>query len=544
MRKSNDILHNAIHKSASGVFVELEGHDQYLDEKSKYLDIMRSVKEILGGYELQLTVRNKSDKKIKVYSIVVCDFLLPKNLKIKEVLEHGWLSCSTSRFRKPIEETKRKRIFLTWFQNANSFDKKYGYLTDSIISEWFTILREESSSFVIGAISTADQFSQVYIKKCKDSVRIRVTCQVDGLVLKPRDITESEKIVLLGGGESEINECYSRLIANTMGVKDLKPPIKAMCCSYYWRGDFVSQDIVNQELKAIGTVSPKVDLDYIQIDSGFSKYCGDWMDYYERFPCGLIETVRRIKSLGYKAGIWLAPVAADPRSKLSKNHREWLMRDVDGKFIEAISAPILNRLIPMAGNWVCDPTNDNYLNYLKKVLRHFVEVGFDFFKIDYLSLACLSANYSRPMTRAQALRNVVGLIREIVGNKLYILGAIAPISPLVGLVDSARMGIDIIYPYVNCLPLVRSLVNNSLFMENLRSNKIRKFLNRVVWNNDPDCLVFSSGTGIRSDLIERHKRFVAENKMSVWIGDNFARLKNSEKRSLINFFSYLKTSHD
>jgi len=332
---------------------------------------------------------------------------------------------------------------------------------------------------------------------------------------------------------------FARLIAKLIYQKNPIKPIKGLRCSYYWNGNYIDEKILNEELDAIEGIPQKLNIDYIQIDAGFSKNWGDWLDYKDRFPSGMQHIVKRINKMGYKAGIWLAPFLANPWSNIFKRNPDWFLKNDEGQYFETGPAAIITRITKNVALSFrsFDLTKQKFRQHLKNIIRHFTELGFELIKLDFLYPVCFSTNYSSPLTRTQALRSRLELIKETAGNNIHIVSAITPLSPLVGLVDSARMGLDTLNPYICNVPLLNFLVNNKTLESNFKNNTIRKFLNGIVWTNVVDCLVFRDGTGIKKTLIKKQKKFAKQNNMSLWIGDSIARLNYKNKNNLLRYFS-------
>lgn len=484
----------------------------------------------------QLRIRNTSNKPVKIFSFVVAEFLLTE--QVQEVLEHGWLQCSEVAFKKLNEPTKESKVFLQRDQNHFSFSKDYGYLDGSVVSEWFTVLKMYGSDLLIGAVTTADEFSQIYMKQEGGEVRVRVTCQYDGLTLKPGQVVMSEKLFFAVGLEQNIKKAFAESLAKHMNVKKVAPPIKAMCNSYYWHENRVDEGLINKELDALEHLPEKLQLDYFQIDAGYTKYFGDWLDYRERFPNGFEPIIKRIKSLGYKPGIWLSPFAINPGTKLHDYHPDWFLKGTDhGHFDGRLSSPF-DSVLDSIDLEVLDPTNSEVLEYLKKVLLHFKELGFELFKLDFTYPVCLTGNYSKPVTRAQALRSGFEFTRKALGDDSLILTCITQLSPIVGIADYVRTGIDTLNPFVCGIPGINKLINDFMLDNNIKESRERLFLNGVVWRADPDVVVFRQNTGIDENIIEEHKKFAKENNMSLWIGDSVANMNEPTKKKMIQFFNH------
>ncbi len=507
----------------------------FLDSKDKQLDVDRIYTKDKENIILSIRVRNISRKPIKIFSFIVSEFEIP--VLTDRVLEHGWLQCSEVSYKSLDDITNEDRVFLQRDQNHFSFEKEYGYLDNSIVSEWFTSLRFGSEEVFIGAVTTANQFSQMYIKKENTKTKIRVTCQYDGLTLEPGQVVYSEKLFFGIGKEEDIQLEFAKSLARNMHVKKVAPPIKAMCNSYYWNENRINEQIINKELDSLKLLPNKLKLDYFQIDAGYTTYFGDWLDYKERFPNGFEHIVKRIKSFGYKPGIWLSPFAINPATKLHDYHPDWFIRGTDhGHFDGRLSSPF-DTISDSFDLEVLDPTNTEVLEYIKEVLLHFKSLGFELFKIDFTYPVCLTTNYSKPVTRAQALRSGFDFIRQVLGDESLILTCITQLSPVVGIADYVRTGIDSLNPFVCGIPGVDTLVNEFMLEKNIQESKLRLFMNGIVWRADPDVLVFRDNTGIDEATIEEHKKFAKENNMSLWVGDSVANMNEINKRKMVHFFN-------
>ncbi|MFH2020381.1 MAG: glycoside hydrolase family 36 protein [archaeon] len=513
-----------IEESGYGLFCRISGKDRHVTSGKEVL-LERSARKEKEFIELEMLVKNNTHKKINLYSAVVCEFVLEDSCHTKEVLEHGFLQCSFSSYRKPWQHTKRKSIFLIRNQNQNSFEKKYGYMDKSIVSEWFTCIRMKRSSLIIGASTTAKQFSAIYVRKEKDGLRVRVICQFDGIILTPGASIKTERIFFCLGDEQKALNAFADKTAENMNVQYDGRSIRGLCCSYYWNGNNVSEEIVLKDLKTLENLNSKL-VDFVQIDAGYFEKWGDWHDYKRKFPSGMKLLVNKIKKKGYKAGIWIAPFTAKKDSKLFRDHIDWIIKDKKNRpmkigVTESSDLVTGNCLFPV------DVTNEEVKKYISKVISSFKKDGFELFKIDFLFSACILNIKQDKITRAQALREGVEMIRKIAGES-YIISAISPLSPLVGLVDSARIGIDSGLPHFTSVPVLGTLVNNHLLTEDIRNAEIRMFMNKILWSNDLDCIILKNFVDLNHPLLKKQLRLIKEHKLPLWIGDKLGSLNKKE----------------
>ncbi len=198
--------------------------------------------------------------------------------------------------------------------------------------------------------------------------------------------------------------------------------------SWYNHYQNISEDLV---FAALDKADERFDL--FQIDDGFETFVGDWLSIDpKKFPNGLEPVVERIHSKGMMAGIWLAPFVAENKSALMTEHPDWIARDENGGAIYAGCN--------WSGDAALDLNNAEVTAYVRKVLRHYVDLGFDFFKLDFIYASGLKPLKGK--TRSETAEFAYGLIEEELKDKL-ILGCGATLSNCFGRFDYCRIGPDV-----------------------------------------------------------------------------------------------------
>lgn len=524
-------FYNLIDSSSFGVFTD-SGFEDTLT--------MPGLERIKGregdGFYLQLRLRNPTQNIKQLNSFLVTEIIIPKKIRIGKILEHGWLQCSEVTYKNLSESSKINKIFLQRDQNPSSYIPEYGYIAGSIVSEWFTSVEMNGGMLFVGALTTKDQFTSIYLKDTNEGVVLRVACQLDGIEIKPGMSLVSEKVYFGFGEEGKVKEDFSKCLAKNMNIKSVKPRAKGMCNSYYWNGNKIDELIINNELDAIESLPGRLDLDYFQLDAGYTDFFGDWTDYKKRFPNGFEPVIKRINGLGYKPGIWLSPFAINPATKLHQHHPSWLLRGDHKSHFEGRFTSPFDTLMDVLDLEVLDPTKEEVKNYLSGVFGHFRDLGFKLFKIDFMYPLCLSKKYSKPVTRARALYDGVKHIKDVLGDECSLLTGISQISPIAGLADYVRTGIDTMNPFVCGLPGLNKMVNEFMLEKGIEETKARLFLNGKVWRGDPDCLVFRKDTGLGEKIIKEHKELALKNDLSLWIGDSIAKMDAKTQKDLVQFF--------
>ena len=268
---------------------------------------------------------------------------------------------------------------------------------------------------------------------------------------------------------------------------------------------------INEQLILDALQNADSRFDLFQIDDGFETFVGDWLDIDPvKFPNGLQPIVEKIHEKGMLAGIWLSPFVAENDSRLMREHPDWIARDKNDDFIYAGCN--------WSGDAALDINNPEAIGYVREVLRHYVALGFDFFKLDFLYAASLRRLHGK--THAETAEFAYGLLREELGDRI-ILGCGATLSNAFERFDYCRIGPDVSLRFDD-VPYMRIFHPERISTKVTLQNTIYRYaLDGHMFGNDPDVFL------LRDDNI---------------------RLSKSQRRSLtvINalFGSLLMTSDD
>ncbi|MCR4405961.1 MAG: alpha-galactosidase [Anaerolineae bacterium] len=359
--------------------------------------------------------------------------------------------------------------------------------TRGINSEWVTVIAPrpplaQGISLLIGFITLADQLAEVRLELDEQLqfTHLQAICYADGIALQPGERLFSERLTLTAGEDPlALLESYAARLGETMHARPADNPPTGWCTWYYFYGENTADDVLDN-LQLIE--SQRLPLDYVLIDDGYQAAIGDWLHVdADKFPADMAALARQIKAAGRRPGIWTAPFGVEAEAPLVTAHPDWLLRDEAGEPVVAWThmgrGPVyaLDLTHPQVQDWLADTF---------RTMRQ--EWGYELFKIDFLFAAALPGRRHDPqITRAQALRQGVSIIRQAIGNDAFLLGCGAPLGPCLGLVDGMRIGPDVA---PNWKPFWQDLSMPA--MENaLRNVMTRAFIHNHWWVNDPDCLL-------------------------------------------------------
>ena len=188
---------------------------------------------------------------------------------------------------------------------------------------------------------------------------------------------------------------------------------------------------------------------YFQIDAGYFPSTGDWLECTERFPLGLQEAFERINQAGYLPGIWVGAFMVGNRSKLYRQHPDWILYDLDDKPVR----PWITDNEPKPWGYqdeeyyILDTSHPDAMEYMRNVFTTLHDWGARMFKTDFMLWGLQDSSrvkrHTPGKTSVEYFREYLQMIREAIGEESYWLGCIAPFLPFVGYADGMRIGGDV-----------------------------------------------------------------------------------------------------
>lgn len=334
----------------------------------------------------------------------------------------------------------------------------------------YTYLRRGDEFELFGSLSERNGYTVFYSDMEKHIFSVEK--DVEGLTIS--EPYEMFDIVRFVGGYDEVFDKYFAAMS-----LPAKKHIDRLTGYTSWYNYFqkIDENIILRDLKGLSRARESVNI--FQIDDGYEPFVGDWLDYNGKdFPNGMKTIADAVHREGYLAGIWLAPFNVQRgKSRISKEHPDWLIRNPDGK-------PQLG-CVAWGGAYTLDIYNPEVREHLKNVFDTVLnDWGYDMVKLDFLYSQCRTPRNNK--TRGTIMCEAMDFLRECVGDKL-ILGCGVPLGPAFGVVDACRISCDVDLSYGgkfynsmsinNELPSAQNAINNSMF---------RRHLNGRAFLNDPD----------------------------------------------------------
>ena len=355
--------------------------------------------------------------------------------------------------------TKLPRFIVDMFAFDRYGDATFFEYEGKLLHGYDVFYAKKSGTFILNAnVKTA----YLVIVADRSAGEVSLRSELEGLRLKAGEALVVSDYYIVGDlkrGFELFDEVYP-----------VKPTEKILgYTSWYNYYQNVNESIIMRDLDALDER-----FDLFQIDDGYETFVGDWTDVDKtKFPNGLAAIVENIHARNMKAGIWLAPFVAEEESRVFRTHPDWF--DFDGKTVKCGSN--------WSGFYSLNLEKEGVKEYIARCLQYFVDLGFDFFKLDFLYGASLPTYSGK--TRSMVAEEAYDFVREVLKGKI-ILGCGATLFNAANKFEYMRIGPDVSLKFDDVF-YMRLMHNERISTKVTLQNTIyRSFLNGRLFGNDPD----------------------------------------------------------
>jgi alpha-galactosidase len=445
-------------------------------------------------------VRNASERPLRLESVVLGFRWNCHGARSLRFLRHGWQSWSYTGARALDEGGEPPFPSGAWLRGlhhavgAPPADRAGWHESDLV-----TVIGASPAgpACLVGALERGRAFAVIHAQRGgaerrvgtreEDAVQVEVELRLDA-TLAPGEIRELERLrVALGDDASVLLEAFAEAHARLAGARASSPFMSGWCSWYHFFHEVTEADVL-RNLEALAAAREELPIEFVQIDDGYQRATGDWLETNDKFPRGLAPLASEIRAAGFTPGLWTAPFCAVAESELFRKRRAWLL-EREGKPFRGLIHPGWAR---DGAVFVLDTSRPEVTAHLEGLFRELVELGFGYLKLDFLYAVAMQAQAADPgVSRAARLRRGLEAIRAGAGEEAFLLGCGCPLGAAVGIVDGMRIGPDVAPHWLPdpaleipgleaTLPSTRSAVRSILG---------RAWMHRRLWLNDPDCLM-------------------------------------------------------
>lgn len=443
---------------------------------------------------------------------------------------NGWQSWSFTAAYGAEEKMRQSKLECIqgqqWHNAGTPLPKKRGIFS----SDFYGVVgdRDSRKGWLIGFLSQKKQFGSVFADLRKDA-RVQLWANGDDAVVEPQGNIETDWAVLTPIEIDQQNPLDVFLDAavreNDVVLEKRKP---TGWCSWYEFYTKIDDQKISDNLDAVKQLSEELPMNLFQIDDGYETQIGDWLTCKPTFTNGMKPHADDARAAGLTAGLWQAPLIVHKRSKLAKEHPDWILRKK-------------GRPVNSGFNWnsfttAMDMTNPEAAAYVEKVVKTASkDWGYEYLKLDFLYAGGLKGDHKQTgMTGAQALRGSMQTIRDAVGRETFLLGCGAPLGSVLGLVDAMRIGEDVLDSWKPNLFGERVILRNEPNVPAVR-NAIQNTLSRAMlhnkwWINDPDTLLIRQNLHLTLAEVQSLASIITLSGGMLMLSDNLPNVSKDRLR--------------
>jgi alpha-galactosidase len=378
-----------------------------------------------------------------------------------------------------------------------------------------------------GLLESGRAMGLVFLRREPESVRVEVEAQLEVALAAGAAVPPERFTFALGESADALLEQFAAKLGARAGART-QAPFQAGWCSWYQFFAAVTEADILRNLEGLAKLRATLPIDVVQIDDGFQRAIGDWLDTNERFPRGLGPLAADIRSAGFTPGVWTAPFCVVAESDVFRAHGDWLLRRGDHPFLALMHAQWARD----SRVYALDASRPAVQRHLRDVFAALSQLGFAYFKIDFLYAAAMQSDAAdATLPRAARLQRGLAAIREGAGADAFVLGCGSPLGAAVGFVDGMRIGPDVA-PHWEPRPVPRipGIEHTTASTQHaLRAVHARAFMHRRLWLNDPDCVMARSrGTDLTSEELRSLAASVAASGGMVVFSDDVPKLAPDE----------------
>jgi alpha-galactosidase len=401
-------------------------------------------------------------------------------------------------------------------------------LPGQVHSNGYTYFRDTSSGHVLFLGSLSEQVSYTYFKANLLEGKLSIYKDIQGKALAKGESAVFKFLVSQRENTSELKSIWN-LYANYYDPNKQfnQPRHLTGWSSWYNTYERITEKDVVDNLNAFKKYNYPIDV--FQVDDGFEAQIGDWLDINSvKFPRGMKELAADISKQGYIPGIWMAPYAVGFKSKIVKQHPEWLLKHPDGSLV--VAGP------NWGGFYAVDIYHPEACGYLENVFNTFIDDwGYGLLKLDFIFAAAMIPRLGK--TRGEIMWDAVDLLTKWTNKRALLLGSGVTLPSVWGKFEYSRVSSDA-SPWWDDSILRMSSVRERVSSANAMTSTINRWaMGQSIFGSDPDVFF------IRSD----NNKLTKEEKFSllnvnivmgqlILMSDNVDRYSKEEHRLYASTF--------
>ena len=306
------------------------------------------------------------------------------------------------------------------------------------------------------------------------SIHLTAWCNLSRMALHAGQWVALEELMRFRG--TDFNACVDRFagyVAQKSGARVTKPTAVGWSDWQFYREDKCERDVLASLAVLSDLRRQGYPFKYLVVDGGWCDHASEWLEPCNKFPSGMKRLSHRLRRDGFELGLWLAPYLTNVRTKVVREHPDWLVLEA------ASNRPLRREQSNVGPCHMLDYTVPEALDWLAGIVRVLVrdwKIGY--LKLDGPSLAHFYGGrfHDPAVTPLQVIRRSLEVIRRECVDGVVVEGE-GIFGPSIGLVDTQRVSQD------NHPCWYSPETGAASLKANLENELLASYMHNVYWRN-------------------------------------------------------------
>ena len=282
-----------------------------------YINLHYIIHEEYDLIERYVTLKNESKGIIEFEKIHSGQFHIPyENLNFSNV--HGHWGAEQQKFKQKMNYGK---IVIENRRGISTHNHNPYFILDKDATE-------TRGEVFFGALRLSGNFSGVIEQTQYGETLVQLGINSHDFLLKLKSGEEFVTPAIISGYSNSGFETMSHNLHNFAKDNILRNGLRPVLYNSWEATEFKvsceEQIKLAKKAKEIGAELFVVDDGWFGERHGIDNGLGDWYVNKEKFPEGLDPLIKEVKNMGMMFGIWVEPEMVNPKSKLYKDHPDWI----------------------------------------------------------------------------------------------------------------------------------------------------------------------------------------------------------------------------
>ncbi len=409
--------------------------------------------------------------------------------------------------------------------------------------------RDTGEDFVIGVLPEREAFTRLTWEKTADGIDVNIEEDLEGIPpagsTQMRIFTGAVQAEKEGMKYADLLRAYGKELAK---IDHSVPLMSDRVIGFSWPvfGHDVTQSDIESEIAALKDTP----VDTYIIDAGWESPEDPFAVNKERFH-DLPDVVKGMKAQGVKLGLWFAPFQLQPAAAASVSP-EWLIQNEHGEPLR-VPFPFKNE---KNNPFALDISQPQVQEYIIARMQEYVAMGFEVFKLDFLSSALVGEMKHHEQTKVGYYRDFMKNLRrsldDVAGGpgKIELIGSGAPMLESLGLFNGLRFTWDTLTPDSELPPHVGNLIakpiNTYLYRRGIATASRRMLPFGEAYGLVFDGVHMADGQAkldpdVRDGINEGLLKVASLGaRANLFVGDSFAQMSTEEREKWMDYIQRFK----